>query len=367
MKPPTVAVNTGGTRMHTDMGYVCARLRARAQLLLAAPALEALRRLPTLAELFSALLHTEYGPSLKARVLDVNDLGEWEAAFTATFARRVSQVRAWIDATVPAYAYLVDGEWDVHHLRSLLRRLDQPGTERAVGPEFVPLGALTRERYDTALAAQSPAEFCTLLQPWLPAWSACLRSFLEPPRQPPLGWREIELQLDDEHFRRLARCARRLGRWDDAAILRRYVALLIDRTNLRTALRFLGRHLPQDQVARFYVPGGTLTGAEFVALLAADSNEGMCRRLPRGALRAAVGQGLARAASTGRVSAFERWGDERLLQLTRRLARQCPVSVAMPLSYLARARNEWINLKLIACGIRYRLAADRVREGLVYV
>lgn len=353
--------------MHTDMGYVCARLRARAQHLLAAENLEALRGLPTLAELFSALLPTEYGPSLQTRVLDVNDLGEWEAAFTATLARRISQVRAWIDAVVPAYADLVDGEWDVHHLRSLLRRLAQPGTERAVGPEFVPLGALTRERYGAALAARSPAELCTLLQPWLPAWSACLRSLFEPPRQPPFDWREIELQLDDEYFRRLAQCARRLVRWDDAAVIRRYVALLSDLTNLRTALRFLDRHLPQDRVSRFFVSGGTLTGTDFATLLAADSSEEMCRRLPRGAWRAAVGQGVARAASAGRVSALERWGDERVLQLTRRLARQCPVSVAMPLSYLARARNEWINLKLIACGMRYRLAADRVREGLVYV
>ena len=112
------AVNCRGPRIRTDMGYVCARLRARFARLLPVGTVEILRGLRSLAELFSALLPTDYGPSLKEWVLDINDWGEWETAFTATFARRVSQVRALIEDSVPAYAYLVDGEWDAHHLRA---------------------------------------------------------------------------------------------------------------------------------------------------------------------------------------------------------------------------------------------------------
>ncbi len=371
MIPAVVAANRGGPRMRTDMGYVCARLRARSLRLLPVETLENLRGLPSLEELFSALVPTDYEPSLKEWVLDVNDWGQWETAFTATFARRVRQVRSWIEASVPAYIYLVDGEWDAHHLRALLRRISPTEAGVAfgssVGAEFVPLGTFTRDRYREALAARSPQDLCSRIQSWLPGWADALRSIVEPPREPVIGLREIELRLDEEHFRRLARCARRMLRGDDLAIIRDYVALLADLTNLRTALRFLGRRLPPEQVSLLYLRGGALTETAFAALLAAEGVEQFGRRLSRGPLTAVLDQGRSALASTGRASVFERPGDGQLLKLVHRLARRCPVSVAVPLHYLARSRNEWINLKMIACGIRYQLPAARIREGLVYV
>jgi len=364
------AVNCRGPRIRTDMGYVCARLRARFPRLLPAGIVEILRGLPSLAELFSALLPTDYGPSLKEWVLDVNDLGEWETALTATFAGRVNQVRSLIDESVPAYAYLVDGEWDAHHLRALLRRL-MHGVGEAdaphVGAEFIPLGNFTHDRYRDALAARSPLDLCFRIQPWLPLWARALRSFLEPPRGPAIRLRETELLLDEEHFRRLRQCAPRIHSREDASVIRSYVALLADLTNLRTALRFLGQRLPREQVQSLYLRGGTLAEATFVALMAADGIEAICRRLSRGPLTAVLDQGRSALVNTGRASVFERPGDRQLLQLVHRLARRCPVSVAVPLDYLARSRNEWINLKMVACGIRYQLPAARVREGLVYV
>jgi vacuolar-type H+-ATPase subunit C/Vma6 len=352
------------------MGYVCARLRARFARLLSAVTGEILRGLPSLAELFSALLPTDYGPSLKEWVLDVNDLGEWETALTATFARRVGHVRSLIEESVPAYAYLVDGEWDAHHLRVLLRRMAQ-GVEEAgapnVGTEFVPLGTFTRDRYREALAARSPNDLCLRIQPWLPSWATALRSFLEPASDRAISLREIELRLDEEHFRRLSQCAPRICSPDDASIIRSYVALLADLTNLRTALRFLGRRRPREQVQSLYLRGGTLAEATFAALMATDRVEQICRLLSRGPLTAVLDQGRSALVNTGRASVFERPGDRQLLQLLHRLARRCPVSVAVPLHYLARSRNEWINLKMIACGIRYQLPTARVREGLVYV
>ncbi len=124
---PAEPITCAAAAVRTDLAYVCARLRARFPRLLPAGTLEQLRGLRSLAELFAALLTTDYGTQLKELVLDVNDLGEWEAALTAAFARRVNQVRSLIEESLPAYTYLVDGEWDVHHLRALLRRLLSPG------------------------------------------------------------------------------------------------------------------------------------------------------------------------------------------------------------------------------------------------
>ncbi len=116
-----------------------------------------------------------------------------------------------------------------------------------------------------------------------------------------------------------------------------------------------------------YLPSGSLAEKTFAAMLAADGVEQIYHQLPRGPLTAVLDRGLLSFANTGRASVFERPGDEQVLRLVRRLARRWPVSVAAPLDYLARARNEWVNLKMIACGIRYGLPVGKVRESLVYV
>ncbi len=40
--------------------------------------------------------------------------------------------------------------------------------------------------------------------------------------------------------------------------------------------------------------------------------------------------------------------------------------MALPLDFLERSRNEWINLKTIARGIACRLPPGKVQESLVY-
>jgi len=360
--------------VRTDLAYVCARLRARFPRLLPAGTLEQLRGFGSLAELFAALLATDYGPQLKEWVLDTDDMGEWEGALTATYAGRVNQVRSLIEESVPAWTYLVDGDWDVHHLRALLRRLPEKGTGGVSGqaendprPLFVPIGTFTRERYREALAAGSWEELCRRIEPWLPAWAGALRSFFETPRDQAVDLRDAELWLDEEHFHWLGACAGRARGRDDASIIRVFVALLVDLTNLRTSLRFLGRHLPREQVHLLYLGGGSLNEETFAAMLAADGVEQIYHQLPHGPLTAVLDRGMLSFANTGRASVFERPGDEQVLRLVHRLARRRPVSVAAPLDYLAKARNEWINLKMIACGVRYGLPVGKVRESLVYV
>jgi vacuolar-type H+-ATPase subunit C/Vma6 len=190
---------------------------------------------------------------------------------------------------------------------------------------------------------------------------------LETPRDQAVGLWDAELWLDEEHFLRLGACAGRAQGRDDASIIRAYVALLVDLANLRTSLRFLGRHLPREEVRSLYLGGGSLNEEIFSAMLAADGLEQIYHQLPRGPLTAVLDRGMLSFASAGRASIFERPGDEQVLRLVHRLARRWPVSVAAPLDYLAKARNEWINLKMIACGVRYGLPVGKVRESLVYV
>lgn len=349
-----------------DMAYLCTRLRARLPDLIAAGDWDELRALPSLAELHHRLLETPYERRLRARVLDLGSLDELESALTDVLIERVGDVAELVAHSAPEYLYLVVGPWDAHHLRSLVRWHVARGDEAAAREAFVAAGTLGPEVYRGAMAAKSLSELCRDLSPWLPDATRDLEQCLALQDKDEPSLRQVELVLEQSHLRRLRLCAEAAATRADADIIRRLAALEIDMANLRTSLRLLGRHVAREEVARYYLPGGSISDEQFAAMMSADAIEQIYRRLPNGPLTAAMNKGMLSFADTGRASVFERPLDDERLRLLKTLSRLEPVSVALPLDFLERSRNEWINLKTIARGIAYRLPPGKVQESLVY-
>lgn len=350
-----------------DRAYLCARLWARVPQLLTRADGERLRACRGLGDLFHELLATDYAPLLKERVLDVQDLDDLEGGLTAVFAGRVQDVQALLADSAPAYRYLAIGVWDLHHLRTLVRRVLGHGDAATAQQAFVPVGTFTRERYAEALAAESLPDLIARVAPWLPDWAPSLRSWLAQRRGAVPGPPECDLWLDGCHLDQLRRCAARACDRTDARLIRDLASLWIDTANLRTSLRFLGRQLPAATVSALYLAGGTIGPERFGLWMAADAIEQIYHHVPRGPLAAALEKGMLSFVNVGRASVFERFFDEQRLRYQRRLARRHPVSVAVPAYYLGRVWNEWINVRMIARGIRYQLPAGRVQESLVDV
>ncbi len=345
--------------------WLCARVWARMPRVFAPCDLERLRSTGDLPGLFHSLLDTEYAPHVKEAVLDVADLEELDRGLAATLAARVEQVRQWVEDSVPQYAYLVVGEWDCHHLRTLARHLVGKSDRAAANKAYVPIGAWTPARYNDALAAERMPDLLRKVERVMPEVAEEMRDFLGEPREHEPSLREIEVLLDELHLRRMLACARVAVDRTDARLLCELIALEADLSNLRTALRLLGRHLPATEARSLWLAHGLLSEEQFLVLMACDEIEQLYRLLPRGPLATAVERGTLAFVSQGRASVFERCFDTERLRLRRRLARLHRVSVAVPLLYLARARNELANMRMIARGIRYGLPAGRVQENLV--
>ncbi len=350
----------------TDLPYLCARIWARMPHLAPREQVERLRGLTELPELFHELLETRCESLLKHSVLDVQDLDELETGLLAVFAARVEEVRRMVEQSVPEFLYLVVGEWDLHHLRALLRWVHCRWDADVVRQAFVPVGTFTRESYAQAMAADSLQDLFRRVQPWLPELIEQLQAFANEPRKRVLGIREWELFLDRLHVQQMLQCARCAGDRTDAEVIRRCAALQIDVANLRTSLRLLGRRAGTAEIRAWHLAGGSIGPVQFSAMMRADAIEQIHRQLPRGPLTAALDRGLLAFINSGRSALFERLFDEQQIRLKRTLARRHPVSVAVPLYYLARAHNELINLRMIARGIRYRIPAGKVQENLVY-
>jgi vacuolar-type H+-ATPase subunit C/Vma6 len=412
-----------------DLPYLCARLHARLVPLLTAAEFERLRGQPSLGAMLACLLDTDGRPELLQAVLDAGDIAEFAAGLTAVLARRVNSVQQLVADSVPAYLDLVSGPWDLQHVRALCRRVvsrrDLPGLPEAprattssetsaleatgegsdvrfVRDVFVPVGSLDEATFRRAAGAESLEDLGTRLEDRLPALAGDFRAWLQarrraetpsrrvtggsavvpgraggaggrrgsigesPGPRPALSLREVELFLENWHLGRLRSCVRAAVQREDAVQLRRFVALQLDLANVRTGLRFLGSPLAAESAAEAYVAGGTLSPGQFAGLMSAAGIQGICHHAPPGPLTAALEKGSLPFAGSGRPVVFERAFDEQLLLALRRWGRLQPISVAWLLYYLARARNEWVNLQAIARGIRYRLPAGKVQGSLVY-
>jgi vacuolar-type H+-ATPase subunit C/Vma6 len=377
------------------MSYVCARIHARFPRLLSHHELEQYRRLPALAELLPCMLVGEYAAEAKREILDSADLDAWEATLFGGYSRRLSGVCRLISEAFPVYLELFTGQWDLHHIRCLLRcmfrdgllggrnarpgalpetDLDRPMPFHAeLSPKSfanqtcVPLGRLSREEYEQLAAARSFADFCNRIQPLFPDLGRILSDAFKEVAHGESLLDDLELLVENLHFQRLLACMQNAAGREDRVVIRQCIALRIDLVNLRTSLRFLGRNLSRDGVARLYVAGGSLSEKQFGALMDADVLEQIYRLLRRGPLTDAIDRGTLAFANVNRASVFQRLFDEQQLLLEKRLARRYPLSVAVPLYYASCLRNELINLEMIVRGIHFGLPPGKVGGSLIYV
>ncbi len=198
------------------------------------------------------------------------------------------------------------------------------GDEAAAREAFVAAGTLELEVYRGRWPPGRLANSAAIWSPWPPdaAQGDLEQCLLQGKDEPSL--RHVELVLEQSHLRRLRLCAEAAATRADADIIRRLVALEIDMANLRTSLRLLGRHVAREEVARYYLPGGSIGHEQFAAMMSADAIEQIYRRLPNGPLTAAMNKGMLSFAGAGRASVFERPLDDERLRLLKVLSRLEP-------------------------------------------
>jgi vacuolar-type H+-ATPase subunit C/Vma6 len=349
------------------MEYLCARLWGMCPRLLARRDLEGLLTLNRLRELIDALLNTEYQHSLMAGTLEMEDLTGVEACLRDTFRHRQDAVLRLIRQCAPGHESLLGGEWDLHHVKALARGILRGAGAEAIEASFVDAGTWTREQFRDAAQAADLAELAARLGTWHSGWEEGLARWKNGDTAEAPGLREVELALEEVHARNLFARASRSRHREERKALETMASLFVDLANGRTAVRLLGRHVPREEVHRLYLAGGRFSLREFETMLGETDVDQLYNTVGRGPVADALGKGVLYYVNVKRSSVFERFFDEQWMVVVRRLARRDLVSIAVPVYYLLRIRNELTNLCLIARGIRYDLPSATIQEKLVYV
>lgn len=370
-----------------DYAYINARIRAMQGQLFDRARYEALLAQHTIADLLKSLMESPYAQALEmtrsrftAPTSPPTANGQPPAqngslldeAFRRNLAGSLSKVRALASDRPRELIETLLLRWDAYNLKTILR-----GKRAAVPMEEIlastfPVGVLD----EIALAELARAASLRTVAETLATWRAPLarplreglRSLGEGNTLQPLEF-ELDRWAFTEAFRVVA------DGDDNDRVVRDYLRLLVDKTNLLIGLRYLEErsalsgvpiaHMAMGREAgrHFLDAEGRFTRAQFDALAGA-------RNLAHGlGLLADTAYGwLARIVAAGEpisLPLVERRLDRALVREAAGLSRDDPLGIGVPVAYLEQKTNEVRNLRMIIRGKALGMAAEQIEEWLI--
>ena len=193
-----------------------------------------------------------------------------------------------------------------------------------------------------------------------------LRDFTDPFRQAVTQARELlggggdpqlaDFVLDRAYFEEMRAAAEATG----SAFLQGYVRLLIDATNLRSAVRAARMGKGSDFLSQVLLPGGNVEVHTLTDRKGAD----LATVFRAGPLSEAAAAGAALTApGSGELTGFERMCDDAVMHYLAQ-ARRIPFGEQAVIGYLYARESEFTAIRTILSGRMAGLDADTIRERL---
>lgn len=336
--------------------YANARVAAMRSRLLGRRGVADLLAQPDLEARLALLGRTDYGPALAAHLAAASDpLAGVERALRA----RLTEDQAALDRFLRgarrrtlfrAMLAFADG----FALKTLLRGLERGERPERILALLAPTPTLDGPALEALVAEGAVRRAVDLLATWRsPYGLPLLDAWPEYERRKDLL--VLEATLDRALFARAFAAARRGGR--DGRLLSPLLAERVDLANAMTLFKLAGTPAARE----FFLPGGRLLDearyAAYAALDPADLRPALAHRARRERVRWL-------AAMTEAADPFD------LDQIARRaastslraLARREPLSLAVPLAFLAEREAEVRRLRLVLRGAAFGVSADRLVE-----
>jgi len=321
-----------------------ARIGARRSRLLGAAALRELLARPTPEARLERLRALPLGAALPAD-LGADPLAAVEAALRDAARREAVRLVAAAEAERPralleAWLRLEEAVAVKAVLRAVVRRAAVEDALAAAPPT----PALPEETLRAAAGALTVEEAVAIFAAAGSALAEPLRRQL--PLDAERGVLPLELAADRAAVEQARRACRR---GEDGAVLRRHLEDRVDVRNAETLLALAGAPPAADA----FVPGGRrLPEATFRALAAGGA----------AAMRAGLARIFPGAGSAAAPWAADRALERALLAPLRREARSRPLSIAVPLAYLAERRAEVRRVAVVLRGAALELPPDEVLD-----
>jgi V/A-type H+-transporting ATPase subunit C len=304
--------------------------------------------LPDIPDLVAFLSDGPYGRAIESAGEAVPEGSRVEEGLRRDFSETMNRLYTMSGVEGREAVGILSGYLELQNLKTILRGKSAGLPADGIMPALIPAGF-----YDeAALRALSQQPDLKAVRDLLTAWGdpygRPLADALKEYREP-RDLFVLETALDRQYFdRSIRRVNEDRSMAGEEAPLSVFVALLIDRTNLMTALKAVEEGLALTDRLRYFLPGGRIYGEkEFVRLLSSRSLEEALRSAARSSFEAALNEPGAPPGRISTLSLVERRLDRVLLRKMRERMRLDPLGIAAVIRYLLDKRCEIMNLRMI--------------------
>lgn len=359
-----------------DYAYINTRIRAMQGRLFGAKESQALLAEETLEGFQQAFERTRSqfsvtGPPLRDRGERTTGNGTLlDEAFRRDLVHSLSTLRSFTSGRPRELMEAILLRWDAYNLKTILRGKRAAAHGEEILASTFPVGVLDEIALAELTFAPSPQALVAILATWQVPLVRPLREALKSPGvtetlQP------LEFELDRFTFERAFKAV--FAGDDNDRKVKDYLRVLVDHTNLLTALRHLRERTGAPmapRVALGYEAGrhfldfeGSLTRTHYLAVVGArDLRQGLSLL---GETRYAwLAESFAER-ETVPLSLVERELDRGLIRYAVRLARQDPLGIGVALAYLERKINEVRNLRTIMQSKVQGMGPDQIAQWLI--
>ncbi len=257
-------------------------------------------------------------------------------------------------------AYYLHG-MDIFNVKTILRGKVSNVKGEEILDTIVPGGALSEEYLRSLVAMNTLQEIMDSLStiPALRIDAEVAREVIDTGRLA-----SLEDYLDKNRYYDMLKVVTPTNTAD--ALLRQYIRREIDATNLKVLLKMKADKLPEEQIAKYLIPGGMEFSLEKLRSLA--SSEGLAPildELERSETYKDMKPALDKFRTDRKLSALTVEIDKAAIRSSEKFAHFYPLSILPIINYMIRKKVEVDNIRIIARGKQSALPSKIIEELLV--
>lgn len=354
------------TSSEANCPYLYTRVKAMKGSLLPSSDLKSMEEYTSQMEVIDHLLETDYADYIREGISNKRGLEGLEEGINSFFYSQMNKLLGLLDESAPAYADIFCNEWDLYNLKTLIRNIKTKNDPEFISMSLIPVGRCYKEMslknsvIDNIESLVDLFERCSISQ------EKSLKEAISD-YQKDHDVAKLEWLLESYYFQNIFKWIDAYYPSEDAEILHSLITVSIDLANFKVVLRFLGSSIDSKVAHTLFFPRGSLSFRRFESLLNCTQFDQVIELLHKPALVDVLEKGMLHYINSGDSSIFERRFEEYELRYKKHIYLRHPLSIAVLFYYAALAKNQLINLRMIARGIFYQLPRGAMREDLIYV
>ncbi len=251
--------------------------------------------------------------------------------------------------------------WDIFNVKTILRGKVSNVRNEEIVDTIVPAGALSEEYLRSLVTMSTIQEIMDSLSaiPALRIEPDIARVVIDTGRLS-----SLEDYLDKNRYYDMLKVVSPMNTAD--ALLRQYLRREIDATNLKVLLKMRADKLPEEQIAKYLIPGGMEFSIEKLrALASAEGLAPILDELERSETYNVVKPAIERFRKDKKLSALTVAIDKAAITTSEKFAHFYPLSILPIINYMIRKKVEVDNIRIIARGKQSALSTKIIQELLV--